>query len=175
MEEERGIGNIVFYIILAIIAIVSSIKGKRKQQPGAPEGAAPSEPGRSYFPDDLFDDDEEEYAQGRDYREETYRAETVTATKGRTAATLSQEKEGRYEEPMASMFSNEGVSALDHLSTAKRFEELLKETSIQDGFDWNDSGQESEDESEFDIDKLAGEFDGRQAIIFSEIINKKEY
>ncbi|MFO7575161.1 MAG: hypothetical protein R6W67_08390 [Bacteroidales bacterium] len=175
MEEEKGFGNIIFYIILGIIAIVSSIKGKKKQQPEVPGGSKPSETGRSYFPDELFDDEEDESAPERGYWEETNRKEPVIDAPGRTAAAYSQELEGRYEEPMAGKFANEGVSALDHQATARRFEELLKEPSIHDGFDWNESEQETEDETSFNIDRLSEEFDARQAVIFSEIISRKEY
>ena len=157
MEEERGFGNIIFYIILGIIAIVSSIKGKKKQQPGMPGGSAPSESGRTYFPDELFDEDEEEYAPER------------------TDTAFSRGAEGKYEEPMAPVFANEGVSALDHMETTRRFEELLRETSTHDGFDWDKSDQGADSEAGIDINLIPEEFDARQAVIYSEIINRKEY
>jgi hypothetical protein len=175
MEEERGIGNIIFYIILAIIAIVSSIKGKKKQQPGVPGGAEPSQAGRSYFPDEIFDDEEDSPATERGYWEETGREEPVIAASGRKDPAFSQSAEGSYQEPMAAMFANEGISALDHKATTRRFEELLKETPIDDDFDWNKSEKGNDDEAGFNIDSLSEEFDARQAIIFSEIINRKEY
>ena len=174
MEEERGFGNIIFYIILAIIAIVSSIKGKKKQQPGIPGGSKPSEAGRSYFPDELFEEDVES-APEKGYWEETHRREPVIEAPGRTAAVFSKGTEGKHEKPVASMVTNEGVSALDHLAAARKFEELLKETSINDDFDWDESEQVTKDETIFDIDQLSEEFDGRQAVILSEIINRREY
>jgi len=174
MEEERGFGNIIFYIILGIIAIVSSIKGKKKQQPGIPGGSKPSEAGRSYFPDELFEDDDES-APEKGYWDEPHRGEPVIAASGRKDPAFSQATEGSYKEPMASMFANEGVSALDHKATAKRFEELLKEPSINDSFDWNEPEKENEDDTRFDIDLITEEFDARKAVIFSEIINRKEY
>ncbi len=175
MEEERGIGNIIFYIILAIIAIVSSIKGKKKQQ-GTPGGPAPSQQGRSYFPDELFEDDVDDEATQRGYWEKPMARETVITSESRPSQVFSGEMEGSYDEPMASMFAGEGVSALDHMATSRRFEELLRETSTNDGFDWAASEKDGfEDGAGIDLELLPEEFDGRQAVILAEIINRKEY
>ena len=119
MEDEKGIGNIIFYVIAAIIAIVSSIKKKKN----LPEGAGDLPPGENKpggFPDDMFDDDEEPV-----YREE-YRDEPVRQP---IPVPVYSAAEGTYEEPLAPKFSGEGVSSLDHIETARRFEELMKETA----------------------------------------------
>ena len=176
MEEERGFGNIIFYIILAIIAIVSSIKGKKKQQQGAPGGSRPSKADRSYFPDELFEGDEDEPAPERGRWEEAPPRETVIKAPGRTAAVSSIDMEGRNAEPMAAMFANEGVSALDHMETTRRFDELIRAASTHDSFDWDETEKATEEDvSGFNINLLTQEFDGRQAVILAEIINRKEY
>lgn len=156
MEEERGIGNIIFYIILAIIAIVSSIKGKKKQQQqqGAPGGSQPSEQGRSYFPDELFEDDDEEPVRQRGYWADPQRREPEIIVPGRAATIFSHEMEGKNEEPLASMFKGEGVSALDHMETNRRFEELIRENEMHDGFDWDKMEQDDDNVATYNIDML---------------------
>ncbi len=167
MDEEKGIGNIIFYVIAAIIAIVSSIKKKKNLPEGA--GDMPQrekKPGG--FPDDMFDDDEEPVYQ-EEYQEE-YRAEPVRQP---IPVPVYSAAEGTYEEPLAPKFSGEGVSSLDHIETERRFEELLRETAtIYDTKEAEIYDYDTVDDGEF---TLVEEFDARKAVIWSEIIARREY
>lgn len=175
MEEDRGLGNIIFYIIAAIIAIISSIKGKKKPVPGSPEGGPARGGGGSGFPDDMFDEDEDEaFPFPPEYDQRRYQPGPVVAESRPAAATMSSGTEGAYEEPMAAAFSGEGVSALNYIETARRFEELLKETSTA-GFNWSIENEEDAVTDEIHLDTITSDFDGRQAVIYSEILARREY
>jgi len=163
MDDDKGIGNIIFYVIAAIIAIVSSIK-KKKNVPqgggGLPQGD--EKPGR--FPDDMFDD-EEEPAYREEYRDEPVRPPILVPE--------YSAREGTYEEPLAPKFSGEGISSLDHIETERRFEELLRETAtIYETKEADLYDYDTIDDGEFTLDE---EFDARKAVIWSEIIARREY
>ncbi|MBE0674941.1 MAG: hypothetical protein IH591_09800 [Bacteroidales bacterium] len=173
MEEERGLGNVIFYIIAAIIAIISSIKGKKKPGQGIPGGPIPGEPARGGFPDDMFDEETDEFPLPEEYEGQPYKPEPVMQKQRQSVASMTPEMEGAYHEPMANSFSGEGVSALTFIETEKRFEELLKETATFD-YDWDKTDVQEQTE-DADMDVLSDEFDGRKAVIYSEILTRREY
>jgi len=163
MEDERGIGNIIFYVIAAIIAIVSSIK-KKKNLPEGGSGLPPGEEKPGGFPDDMFDD-EPEPVYSEEYMEEPVKQIAVVPE--------YSAMEGTYEEPLAPKFSGEGISSLDHIETERRFEELLRETAtIYDTKEAELYDYDTVDDGEFTLDE---EFDARKAVIWSEIIARREY
>lgn len=170
MEEEKGIGNIIFYIVAAIIAVISSIKNKKK----VPTGTQPQPSKRpGGFPDDMFDDPEE-VAYGYEEVAEPY----VTIPEPIAPAVTSvftPEMEGSYSGSTAEKFSGEGVSALDHVETARRFEELVrqKENVVYDikEADLYDYDLAEVEETADDFD----DFDARKAIVWATIIERKEY
>lgn len=163
MDDEKGIGTIIFYVIAAIIAVISSIKKKKNLPEGS--GDMPTEQNKpGGFPDDMFDDVDEPV-----YREE-YRDEPVSPP---ILIPEYSAMEGTYEEPLAPKFSGEGISSLDHIETAKRFEELLKETATSYDFEEAEHyDYDTIDDGEITLDE---EFDARKAVIWSEIIRRKEY
>lgn len=161
MEDERGFGNIIFYIIAAIIAILTSLKSKKKQQgrPAEPGQGVPS--GRFGFPDDLFDDTEE--VQGQ---------ETVLIPgerllrQGPTVASANMRNVAGED-----VFAKEGMSSLDIVGTAKRFDKLIRSTSTY-SYDSDPDGDIAGDVA-VEASWFAGDdFDAREAVIFSEIINR---
>lgn len=163
MDDDKGIGNIIFYVIAAIIAVVSSFK-KKKNLPEGGGGLPPGEERPVGFPDDMFEDEEEPA-----YREE-YRDEPVRPP---VNVPVYSAGEGTYEEPLAPKFSGEGISALDHIETERRFEELLRESAtIYDTKEAELYDYETVDDGEFTLDE---EFDARKAVIWSEIIARREY
>lgn len=173
MEEEKGIGNIIFYIVAAIIAVISSIKNKKKVPEGPPPGYPQPSNRPGGFPDDMFDEPEE-VPYGYEEVPEPY--VTIPEPKKAPATPVfTYDSEGSYSSPMAEKFSGEGVSALDHVETARRFEELVRQTETAvydlkeaDLYDY-DSVESNETGDEF------GEFDARKAIVWSTIIERKEY
>lgn len=172
MEEGKGFGNIIFYIILAVIALVSSFRNKKKQQEGMPGGEPAREQGRGGFPDDMFDDYEEETSAEEFGRSPGRPAEVYRTSRPTIIIGGAPEMEGLHEEPLAAAASREGVSALDHKETARRFDEHLREANVM-SYEWEDHEQDDSDKEEFNF--LDGEFEGRKAIVFAEIINRKEY
>jgi len=102
MDEERGLGNILFYVIAAIIAIVSAIK-KKKDLPQGQTGTPEAEGRPVGFPEGMFDDMEDSAYQD-DYVQDE---EILTPAQGYQSG-----MEGVMPEPMAVTFSGEGVSAL---------------------------------------------------------------
>ncbi|MBM3420893.1 MAG: hypothetical protein FJY11_07145 [Bacteroidetes bacterium] len=176
MEEERGLGNIVFYIIAAVIAIISSIKGKKKPVPGSPGGGPPPERKGGGFPDDMFEDEESEFPFPPTTREERTAPPPVFTARRKPTQEMVPGREGSYEEPMAAAHSGEGVSALDYIETARRFDELLRETSTVE-YNWSIESEregmtEAEDKS---IELITEDFDGRKAVIYSEVLSRREY
>jgi hypothetical protein len=173
MDDEKGFGNIIFYIIAGIIAIISSIKSKKKPGQGMPGGPMPGQSPPGGFPDDMFDEEPDEFPLPGEYDTPPYQSEPVLQRQQPSVVAMTPEMEGAYGEPMSTSVTGEGVSALDFIETEKRFEELLKETSTFH-YDWEKSNQQVEvDES--DMDALFDEFDGRKAVIYSEILARRQY
>ncbi len=163
MSDERGFGNIIIYIIFAIIAIVSSIKGKKREVPrGEPTGES-REP-RSGFPDDLFDDDDEFYG------EEVARPQMSTATASHDKMSGSATRTSGAGSD-AGKETASGHSALDAAATEKRFEELLQATETGD-VEIIDDEQEG---VSYELVDILHEFDGRRAVIYKEIFDRKEF
>ncbi len=173
MEEEKGIGNIIFYIVAAIIAVISSIKNKKKVPAGPPPGYPQPQNKPGGFPDDMFDEPEE-VPYGYEEVPEPY----ITKPEPKRPAVTpvyTSEFEGNYAEPMAEKYSGEGVSALDHVETARRFEELVRQTETA-VYDIKEADLYDYDSVESDeVGEELAEFDARQAIVWATIIERKEY
>jgi hypothetical protein len=173
MEEEKGIGNIIFYIVAAIIAVISSIKNKKKVPSGTPPGYPQPSGKPGGFPDDMFDEPEEV---GYGYEEVPEPYTTIPEPKTTPLTPVfTAEMEGSHSASTAEKFSGEGVSALDHVETARRFEELVRQTETvvydikeADLYDYDTTDAE---EAGDDFD----DFDARKAIVWSTIIERKEY
>jgi hypothetical protein len=173
MEEEKGIGNIIFYIVAAIIAVISSIKNKKKVPAGKPPGYPQPSNKPGGFPDDMFDEPEE-VPYGYEEVPEPYIVipEPVAAA---VTSVFTPEMEGSHSASTAEKFSGEGVSALDHIETARRFEELVRQTETvvydikeADLYDY-DLAEVEEPMDDFE------DFDARKAIVWATIIERKEY
>jgi hypothetical protein len=174
MEEEKGIGSIIFYIVAAIIAIISSIKGKKKQQE-TQTGEYPTPANRpGGFPDDMFDDEVEEPAYQEAYNDSPWGSTPKVPEPAVRKVYPAFEAEGTLVEPMAEKFSGEGVSALDHVETARRFEELVRQTETK-VYDLKEADLYDYEAKESDIEEEEIEFDARQAIVWATIIERKEY
>ncbi|HSO77903.1 MAG TPA: hypothetical protein VLQ76_05000, partial [Bacteroidales bacterium] len=99
MMEDKGLGNIIFYIILAIIGLAGSFSNKKKKAgvPGAPKKTFkwPDFEGEATpaFPD-VFEPESEPVA-------------PRPAVKPVSRPVVINE--GRYEEPLAGSFSGEGT------------------------------------------------------------------
>ncbi|MDX9928371.1 MAG: hypothetical protein RBS37_00785 [Bacteroidales bacterium] len=171
MEDERGFGNILFYIIAAIIAIISSVRSKKKQQATLPGDGYPGDTADTDFPEEIFGEEQTDtlpgtFLPGEGAPPSDYSYETFPESKG--------VDEGSYEEPLAAQFAREGVSALDAVETARRYEELIRSASTFDSI-MDADAEEEQNAGFYVLDNLQEEFEPIKAVIYSEILNRKEY
>jgi len=169
----EDIGDLLFYIIAGLFAIVGAIsrskKGKAVMFPRDVSGNEPTtvmpergnRPG-SYFPEiveESIDWDETATAEYADN-------EPVPMTK-RESFIPDPSKEGSYIEPMTSFVPDEGISSLE--IRENEFIHLGIPDEITTG-----TLPAATEESSIASD-LAASFNLPEAIIWSEIINRKEY
>lgn len=206
--EDKGLGNIIFYIILAIIGLAGSFSNKKKKVtgPGAPKKTFkwPDFEGEASptFPD-VFET-------------ESGGGEPVPVVKPASGPASRQAQqpviinEGRYEDPVAGSFSGEGSyrnplaerfsregnmndelasrfsregSLEDTMAAAFASEgmSVMNEAQIRMSTDNTISDSEIGDAEEFDYEAYKNEldiergFNIRKAVIYSAILNRKEY
>jgi len=111
--DDNGLGNIIFYIILALIGLAGSFKGKKKKalKPGVPKKIFSwpdlGDATEHSFPD-VFDNATTVKPAQIKPREKIIPVKPLLSTsKPKTYSPVSYD-EGRYEEPMAKSFSGEG-------------------------------------------------------------------
>lgn len=115
--EDSGLGNLIFYIILAVIGLIGSFSGKKKKtaRPGTP-GKTLSWPEMTTETDHSFPDVFEEWEEKSNEPTTKTVAGTAKAS-GQRNTTVSgfpvsgsggQMNDGEYDEPMARSFSGEG-------------------------------------------------------------------
>ncbi|HUW92555.1 MAG TPA: hypothetical protein VMV74_05290 [Bacteroidales bacterium] len=102
--EDKGLGNIIFYIILAIIALVGSFSNKKKKTTGT--GA----PKKTFRWPDLSGETTSAFPEVFESRVEDT-MQTPQPAPGPAAKPVPQSviiDEGHYEDPMAELFKGEG-------------------------------------------------------------------
>lgn len=198
--EDKGLGNIIFYIILAIIGLAGSFSNKKKKAgvPGAPKKTFKwpdfGEEATPTFPDVLESEMQPEVPR--------------TAVKPAPGPVVINE--GRYEDPFAGSFSGEGNyrnpvaerfsregSMADELASRFNREGSIEnsmaaafasegmsgmsQAQILRNTDNTISDSEIGDPEEYDyeayktdIDK-EGAFNVWKAVVYSSILNRKEY
>lgn len=167
-------GDILFYVIAAVIAIIGAIANKRKKQAeremtqaGLPDQEEETDYSRGEeeisYPEaeargattqyEMIDEDSLE-TKGTGFKDTAFKSSEEQALK------MGAEYEGRYSEPMAEEAASEGVSVTD--ASISRTE-LGKESELL-----------LEEENSW-ARELIGEFDLPRAIIYSEILNRKDF
>jgi len=198
--EDKGLGNIIFYIILAIIGLAGSFSNKKKKPgvPGAPKKTFnwPDFDGEASpaFPDVMESETQPEVIRpavkpvsGR-----------VVINEGRYEEPLagSFSGEGTYKNPMAERFSREGSLADDLASKYSRegsIENSMAAAFASEGMsgmsqaqilrytDNTISDSEIGDAEEYDYEAYKtdigkeGAFNVWKAVVYSSILNRKEY
>ena len=187
----EDIGNIVFYIILAVIAIAGSIQSSKKKKttgktapPRPPERRAPEPAGQTRqqrmpletrTPEpvrQVVSQPRPQYAPAEPVDEGYYEDPLAASFAGEgsvsrnSAAAFSDE--GSVENTMATAFAMEGAPALDNLINDEFSHIDITDSEISDapGFDYN-----TDDTAE----QMAEGFNLKEAVIFSAILNRKEY
>ncbi len=165
----EDIGSLVFYIILGLIAVLGSLQGKGKKKYGMP-GQPQRKPGTTVTPDRGHRPAGVPSDAGLPKPTPVRQMQPARATHYEPPRSTLETQAGRESiaGQMAAMFANEGVSA-------------LSERSLID----NDSNDVSSDEigsltpGHEREDHIFGpggeEFDLRRAIIYSMILERREY
>lgn len=184
----EDIGSLIFYVILAIIAIAGSVQSsskKKKSQTGKTVQRKPAttvmsehrppvqpQPRPQYRPAEPIDEGYYEEPMASQFAGEGSQADTMAeafATEGsvsrnRAAAFAS---EGSVSRNKAAAFAGEGVSSLDDLSRQQFVHTEISDSEIGDApaYDYNASER----------DDLADGFDLRKAVIYSALLDRKDY
>lgn len=141
----EDIGDILFYIIAAVIGLVTTLGRKKKKPAGTPLPAKDEETG-----DIEYLDEEQEY----DIDEEPFTdQERVISYEPTYQYSFDHGNEGDFIEPIA-----EKLESLEKSQISE--EEILKEEIV-------DNIEEEED--------IISYFDLRQAVIYSEILKRNDY
>lgn len=184
----EDVGSLIFYVILAIIAIAGSVQSSNKKKKAQAGRAVPRKPA------------------------DTVRSEPVPPPQARPRTQyrpIEPLDEGSYEEPMASQFAGEGSSAVSmaeafasegsvsrnaaaeyasegsvsrNMAAAYAGEGVtaLEDLSRQDFVHTEISDSEIGDAPEYDynatiLDDLVDGFDLKKAVIYSALLDRKEY
>jgi len=170
----EDIGSLIFYVILAIIAIAGSVQSSSKKKKASAGKAFPPKPAT------------------------TVRSEPRPTAEARPRTQyrpIEPVDEGSYEEPMASQFAGEGSSAVTMAEAfasegsvsrnkaaafAGEGVSALADLSRQDFIHTEISDSEIGDAPEYDynaaiLDDLVDGFDLKKAVIYSALLDRKEY
>jgi hypothetical protein len=175
MEDK---GSLIFYIILAIIAIAGSLQGRKKKAPaGKPKPAGMT---MTYKPEQTKTSTVRTVEKGSMPRYETpapsqegnYESPLAGefASEGSFSRTIADDfaSEGSIEDTMAAAFASEGISSLSEAPINSSADNAIAEGEIHDIPEYNYSESAEDD--------LTGEgFNLRRAVIYSAILNRKEY
>jgi hypothetical protein len=201
----EDIGNVIFYIILGIIALAGSFQGKGKKKPSSFPGPAQNRPGSAASKPEGKSPSPAAGRMSQPAGSQVRRNEpspryvpsgpTVKRSYVEPMAS-GFDMEGEMDEPMAGAFSHEGSTLggmaeafanegniADPVASAFSTEGIssLAESSIG-GFVHNEiSDSEIGDAPDFDYDAASGQeihgggFNLKKAVIYSALLNRKEY
>lgn len=160
--EDNGLGNIIFYIILAIIGLAGSFQGKKKKVPGqaAPRKTAP----RQDAPRPVQQQPRVEVHR----RPQPVFSETIDEGHYDEPMARQFSAEGSIESTMAAAFATEGIRGMTELQMKAEADTTISDSEISDApvYDY-----ESRDG---DVDLLHS-FDLKKAVIYSAILERREY
>ncbi|MCU0410565.1 MAG: hypothetical protein MUC70_04625 [Bacteroidales bacterium] len=155
--EDKGLGNIIFYIILAIIGLAGSFQNKKKKVPGQP-------PPRKPAPKPVQEQPRVEVPR----RPQPVFAEPVD--EGHYAEPMARQfsAEGSIESSMAAAFASEGIRGMTELQMKAEADTTISDSEITDApvYDY-DSRDDDRD--------LLHSFDLKKAVIYSAILERREY
>lgn len=152
----EDIGDILFYIIAAVIGLITTLGRKKRKAAKIPAPAATPDPMSDDNISTRVDGSEVEYfVNDDDFLVDDLAAEQLIAgsDKPEKEFVFDSNLEGAYKEPLAEQFVDEGVSELEE----------------------EDENMQSDDNKEAEENDIISEFDLRRAVIYSEILNRKDY
>jgi len=168
----EDIGDILFYVLLAVFGIAGAIANKKKRNTARPlpQSRIPD------MDDDALSYDSEEEAGVSESRRATTQYKMIDEDSLATAVSrhentmmkssvelaleMRAEYEGSYSEPMADDFSTEGVAVTD-LSVEHAEPGTHVDTSLDEKSSW--------------AKDLVDDFDLPAAIVYSEILKRKDF
>lgn len=200
----EDIGSLVFYIILGIIALAGSIQGKGKKKQGAPKpvqrkpapsarrpgegrvtSSAPpeptpvrqdrpaSKPAPWFIPSEPSMEGRYGEPMASEFESEGSMEDSLAeefSSEGSVRNLLAEKysAEGSVSRSMASAFSSEGISSLGESSIGEFVHTEISDSEIGDApaFDY---------EARPGADLHTGGFDLQKAVIYSALLNRKEY
>ena len=176
----EDIGNLALYIILAIIAIAGSIQSSKKKKAAGrtapPRQATQKAPGTAQKMTEparqMQQQSRPQYVPPEPVNEGYYEDPVAESFSGEGSVSRNSAAayadEGSIEDTMATAFATEGVSALHDLTKVEFSHIDITDSEIADapGYDY-DADETAE--------QLAERFDLREAVIFSSILQRKEY
>lgn len=181
MEDK---GSLIFYIILAIIAIAGSFQGRKKKAPAGkpkPSGMTlPGKPEQTPASQARSAEPARSAGQARIPRYETPEPSMEGSFESPVAGTFSSEgsfsrsmaddftAEGSIEDTLAAAFASEGISSLSYAHIRTPGDSAIEDGEIQDLPEYVYSESVADD-------VLAEGFNLRRAVIYSAILNRKEY
>lgn len=184
--EDKGLGNVIFYVILALIGLAGSFQNKKnKKLPGKTVRDNPvpqAEPQRPQVvvqrkPQPLF---------AEPIDEGHYDEPMAGSFSGEGSYTESMagsfSSEGSYDNPLARSFSSEG-SIESSMAAAFASEGIrgMSEAQMKAGADTTISDSEIGDAPAYDYDSRGGDqgltygFDLKKAVVYSALLDRKEY
>jgi hypothetical protein len=180
--EDNGLGSVIFYIILAVIGLAGSFKGKKK--PVLPKQSMPSGPVQRNKPAVKPAPKVIQPASpaGMPHRPQYIPIEPVDegnyaepmagafATEGSVSKSMADDfaDEGSMINKLAASFATEGVSSFHGSTIADFVHDEISDSEISDAPDYDYNAVAGGY-------KLAGGFDLKKAVIFSAVLDRKEY
>jgi hypothetical protein len=170
----EDIGSLIFYVILAIIAIAGSVRSSNKKKKASAGKAFPPKPAttvRSESRPAAQPQPRPQYKPIEPLNEGGYEEPLAAqfAGEGSSATTMAEAfaSEGSLSRNKAAAFASEGVSALADLTQQDFVHTEISDSEIGDApeYDYNAAIP----------DDLFDGFDLRKAVIYSALLDRKEY
>jgi hypothetical protein len=194
--EDNGLGSVIFYIILAVIALAGSFKPKKKPvlpkqsmpsgplqrakpairpEPKVMQPAPPAAPPRrpQYIPIEPVDEGNYAEPMAGTFASEGSLSKTMAgafATEGSVRKGMADvfAEEGSMIDKLAASFASEGISALQGSTIEDFVHNEISDSEITDApdYDYNAAAGGY---------RLADGFDVKKAVIYSAMLDRKEY
>lgn len=194
--EDKGIGSLIFYLILAVIALAGSFKPRKKNVPpkqtvlrrpvqktaqpvrpaqNAVEPARPAEMPRKpqYVPVEPVDEGHYDEPMAGAFASEGTTDEIMAGaftSEGSIADSMAAAfaSEGSVTDTMAAAFASEGLSSLAESQIKANIDNTITDSEIHDApvYDYNARNGGA---------IITGGFDLKKAVIYSAVLDRKEY
>lgn len=156
----ENIGDYIYLVVIVVVGLISALKKKKAVKVVQPEAESDES--------DIFDLEEVE-ANSRKYTIEAENdfwkdvIDVETGIEEIEPVYFNSESEGTYKEPLAAEFSQEGISALNIEKSAENKDITESKDDFLEHLDEESIGR-----------SISRDFNLKEAIVFSEILNRRE-